>query len=432
MPAMRRRLFLQQTAFAATGVAARPFLAYLPQQKYKAVLIGSGWWGLNILREGIRTGEMSIAALCDVDQNQLTHARAEVDKWCNDQPKPYTDFRECLRQEKPDIVIVATPDHWHALPAIEALQSGAHVFLEKPIGHTVKEGTAIVKAARDAKRVCVVDFHRRYSPHNVSANQFLRDGKAGNIHHVQAFVHYNWGAAQKSPPATPPTGLDWDAYCGPAPLMPYYNGIHPRGFRQYMAFANGQIGDWGPHWFDQILWWTEETMPRRIFSTWKKGLRGGNADAPEEQTAVFEFENFTCTWEHSLHNPRPEGKGENVGVYFHGTEGTLHLGWQKGWTFYPNDPKKETIHQDPSLDKPDDQNIALVWRDMLACIKSGKTPHADVQHGKYATDMALLANISAKTGRALQWDPTRDAILGDKAAYKLLSRQYRGEWKYPR
>lgn len=426
-----RRIFLQQSALVTTGLLARPFITRLPQTKYKAVLIGSGWWGLNILREGLRTGELSIAALCDVDQNQLKRCREEVDRLCNDRPKFYTDYRECLRTEKPDIAIIATPDHWHALPAIEALRGGAHVFLEKPIGHTVKEGTAIVKAARDAGRVCIVDFHRRYSPHNVSAHQFLKDGKAGAIHNVKAFVHYNWGKGAREADAPVPEGLDWNAYCGPAPLQPYHAGIHPRGFRQYMAFANGQIGDWGPHWFDQILWWTEEKMPRRIYSSWKKDLRESRTDAPELQTAVFEFESFTCTWEHSMLNAGPERNTENVGVYFYGTEGTFHLGWQKGWTFFPSDTKKEIIHVDPSLDEPDQQNIALVWKDMLDCIRNKKIPHADVQHGKYATDMALLANISAQTGRAIQWDADKDAIIGDKAASQKLTRTYRAPWRYP-
>jgi len=426
-----RRIFLQQSTLAATSLLAGPLLSRTPTAKYKTVLIGSGWWGLNILREGLRTRAITVVGLCDADQNQLKKCRAEVDKLCNDRPKQYTDFRECLRQEQPDIAIIATPDHWHALPAIAALRGGAHVFLEKPIGHTVKEGTAILQAARATQKICIVDFHRRYAPHNVSANQFLRDGKVGKIHQVKAFVHYNWGEGTKEPDSTPPEGLDWDLYCGPAPLVPYHSGIHPRGFRQYAAFANGQIGDWGPHWFDQMLWWTEEKMPRRIYSTKKSGIRNSNADCPEEQLAVFEFEDFICTWEHSITNARPESRTENVGIYFYGTTGTLHLGWQKGWTFFPADNNKEIIQVAAQLDEPDQQNIALVWKDLLYCIANKKTPHADIEHGKYATDMALLANISADMGRSLHWDANADTILNDEAANKKLRRAYRAPWVYP-
>lgn len=426
-----RRTFLQQSTLAATGLWASPLLSRIPAAKYKAVLIGSGWWGLNILREGLRTGAITIAGLCDADQNQLKKSNEAVRQWCNDNPKQYTDFRECLRREQPDIAIIATPDHWHALPAIEALHTGAHVFLEKPIGHTVKEGTAILKAARDTQKICIVDFHRRYSPHNVSANQFLREGKAGKIQHVKAFVNYNWGTGKKEAPAPPPEGLDWDLYCGPAPLVTYRPGIHPRGFRQYAAFANGQIGDWGPHWFDQILWWTEEKMPHRIYSIKKSGIRDCNTDTPEDQMAVFEFENFICTWEHSLTNPRPEHQTENVGVYFHGTEGTLHLGWQKGWTFFPNDAKKSIIQVPAQLDEPDQQNIALVWKDFLHSIRHKILPQADIEHGKYATDMALLANISADLGRSIHWDADTDTIRNDAEAVQKLKRTYRSPWIYP-
>jgi predicted dehydrogenase len=434
---MKRRDFIQQTTLAGAGILGTPGLLpglmFNPKRaKYRTALIGSGWWGLNILREGIKTGEVQVVALCDVDQNQLSTCQAEVGKLCSDQPRIYRDFRECLAKEKPEIVINATPDHWHALIAIAAMQQGAHVYLEKPISHTVKEGLAIEKTARDTQKICIVGFHRRYSPHNVSGINFLKAGKAGKIHEVKAFVQYNYGPGKLEEPVAAPAGLDWDFWCGPAPLVDYHPSIHPRGFRQYMEFANGQIGDWGPHWFDQILWWTEEKFPKKIYSSQQSGLRTTRANAPELQTAVFEFEDFICTWQHSLTNAHPELKSENVGVYFYGTEGTFHLGWQQGWTFFPNDKKKEPIHEAPQLNKPDDQNIDLVWRDFLASIKSGQLPLADVARGRLATNMALLAVVSAKVGRSIDWDLAKDRAIGDKEANQLLARNYRGAWEYPK
>jgi predicted dehydrogenase len=428
---MNRRDFLHTSAFATAAVAAHPFIVAKRPAKYKTALIGSGWWGTNILREGIKTGQIQVVALCDVDQNQLKNCRTEVDKLCTDQPKTYTDYRECIAKEKPDIVINATPDHWHALIAIEALRNGAHVFLEKPISHTVKEGTAIEKAARDAQRICIVDFHRRYSPHNVSGQAFLKSGKVGVIKEVKAFVNYTWGKGKLENQVAPPEGLDWNLYCGPAPLVPYTEGMHPRGFRQYMGFANGQMGDWGPHWFDQILWWTEEKMPRKIYSSWKKGVRETRNDSPEYQTAVYEFEQFICTWEHSMLNRHAERSTENVGVYFYGTEGVFHMGWQSGWTFIPNDSKKETIKEAAQLNKPDDQNIDRVWRDFLASIESKKLPFADIERGRHATNMALLGNLSAQIGRSIEWDWQKDKIVNDKPANALLKRAYRKPWQYP-
>lgn len=426
-----RRSFIKQSVIGSLGLLAHPYIVSRQAAKYNTILIGTGWWGTNILREAIRSGTIKITALCDVDDAQLKKCQEEVNKLCDDRPKIYKDFRECIEKEKPQIVICATPDHWHALVAIAALNHGAHVFLEKPISHTVLEGAAILKAARNSKRICIVDFHRRYSPHNVSGMQFLKSGKVGDVKEVKAFVQYNYGPSKKEEQPPVPAGLDWNMWCGPAPLATFNVGMHPRGWRQYRNFANGQLGDWGPHWFNQILWWTEEKAPKSVYSTWTMGGRETWADTPTTQTVVYKFESFVCTWDHSIFNSHKEKRSENVGVYFYGTEGTFHMGWQQGWTFYPNDSNKEIIHQDPQLDKPDDQNIKLVWNDLIKSIQSGQLPAADIAHGRQATNMALLGMLSARLGRSIQWDDANNKIINDVEANKLLKRDYRGEWKYP-
>jgi hypothetical protein len=190
----------------------------------------------------------------DVDRRLLGRCAEEVAKWTSDVPKHYEDYREMLEREKPDIAIVGTPDHWHALQTIAAVKAGAHVYVEKPIGHTILEGRAMVNAARAAGRVVQVGTHRRVSPHNVSGRKFLREGKAGRIGMVRCFVLYGGdGPEQPRKNYEPPKELNWDLWCGPAPLRPYNGdpenpwrgGIHPRGFRQYLDYANGTLGDWG-------------------------------------------------------------------------------------------------------------------------------------------------------------------------------------------
>ena len=409
---MNRKDFIKHSSLGVMGMISHPYIIKKQTSKYNAVLIGSGWWGTNILREGIRTGELKITALCDVDEAQLKKCKEEVDKLCSDNPKLYKDFRECIEKEKPEIVINATPDHWHALIAIFALNHGAHVFLEKPISHTVLEGAAILKAARNNKRVCIVDFHRRYSPHNVSGIDFLRSGKAGKIKEVKAFVQYNWGPGKLEEQPTVPQGLDWDMYCGPAALTTYNPAMHPRGWRHYRNFANGQIGDWGPHWFDQILWWSEEKAPKSIFSSWTVGGRDTRSDTPTTQTAVYNFESFVLTWDHTVFNSHKEKKSENVGVYFHGTEGTFHMGWIQGWTFYPNNQNKDIIHEDAKLDQPDGQNIKLVWQDFLQCIKTNKLPHADIAAGR---DVYKRQSIVGTDGSGL--------AIKRQANYKRIGRR---------
>ncbi|MDQ4139367.1 MAG: gfo/Idh/MocA family oxidoreductase, partial [Bacteroidota bacterium] len=268
-------------------------------------------------------------------------------------------------------------------------------------------------------------------PHNVSGMEFLKSGKAGKIGMVRAFVHYGGGQGKVVPDSEAPKGLDWDMWCGPAPLRPYNAAIHPKGFRSFLDYANGQLGDWGIHWLDQILWWTEEKYPKKVFSTGGRAIRQDNTDAPDHQVATYEFEDFTVNWEHRLFAGNNAEKGENVGCYFYGTEGTFHMGWQKGWTFYPADSKKQVIHQDPQLNQPDDQNIKQLWADFLTSIKAKKRSVCDIEIGHRSTAMALLGMLSLKLGRSVVWDGEKEIIVNDPDANKLLSREYRGEWKYP-
>ena len=431
---MNRRDFIKNSAAASVAFSAwsLPLISVAGKTRpYRTALIGSGWWGMNILREAIAAGESKVVAMCDVDQNMLTAAAMEVEKLNGDKPKKYGDFRELLAKEKPEIVIVATPDHWHPLITIAAVQQGAHVYVEKPISHTINEGKAMVKAARANNRVVQVGTHRRVSPHNVSGMEFLKSGKAGKIGMVRAFVHYGGGPGQLTPDSEPPQGLNWDMWCGPAPLRPYNKTIHPKGFRQYLDYANGQLGDWGIHWLDQVLWWTEEKFPRKIFSTGGRAIRKDNTDAPDHQVATYEFEDFTVNWEHRLFAGNNAEKGENVGCYFYGTEGTFHMGWQQGWTFYPTDKNKPVLHEDAKLNKPDDQNIRQLWANFLQSIKNKQLPVCDIAIGQRSTNMALLGMLSYKLGRSIAWDGDKEIILNDPEANKLLSREYRGEWKYP-
>jgi predicted dehydrogenase len=346
----------------------------------------------------------------------------------------YGDFRELLTAQKPDIVIVATPDHWHPLIAIAAMQAGAHVYVEKPIGHTINEGKAMVRVARQTGKVCQVGTHRRVSPHNVSGMDFLKSGKAGKIGMVRAFVSYGGGAGQKTADTEPPKDLNWDMWCGPAPMQHYNTTIHPRGFRNYLNYANGTLGDWGIHWLDQILWWTEEKAPRKVYSTGGRAIRRDNTDAPDHQVATYEFEDFTAIWEHRQfagNNAEKTHPQQAVGCYFYGTEGTFHMGWVDGWTFYPTDSKKPTIHQDPQLDKPDDQNIMALWVDFLDAIRKNRLPVCDIETGHRSTNMALLGMLSMKLGRSVAWNGDTQTIANDPEANALLSRAYRGEWQYP-
>jgi len=429
--AITRREFVRASAAAGAVLAAPAVItAAKAAERYRTALVGSGWWGMNIFREALASGQCQAVALCDVDDNQLEPALAEVGKLTSDQPRRYKDFRLLLERERPEIVVVATPDHWHPLITIAAVKAGAHVYVEKPISHTINEGRAMVKAARESDRVVQVGTHRRVSPHNVSGMKFLKEGKAGKIGMVRAFVHYPGGPVAPTPDSEPPAGLDWDMWCGPAPLHPYDAKLHPKGFRMFLDYANGQLGDWGIHWMDQILWWTDEKAPKTIASTGGRFIKRDNTTAPDTQVASFAFDSFTAVWEHRFYAGNPAEK-HNVGCYFYGTEGTFHMGWQDGWTFYPSNGKKAPIHQDPELHKPDDQNIRELFANFLQCIKTGERPVSDIEIGHRSTSMSLLAMLSLKLGRSIAWDREKQLVVGDDAANQLLRREYRTPWIYP-
>jgi predicted dehydrogenase len=385
---------------------------------------------MNILRVGLQSGDSEVVALCDVDQGHLNGAADEIQSLTGTRPNRYTDYRELLHRERPEIVIVGSPDHWHALQTIDAIEAGAHVYVEKPIGHTIDEGKAMVKAARDHDRVVQVGLHRRASPHNRSAMEFLRSGRAGQIGMVRAFVHYPGGPGEVTPDSEPPAGLDWDMWCGPAPLRPFNSRMHPRGFRQFLDFANGQLGDWGVHWMDQILWWTDEKYPRTVYSRGARHIRRDNTDAPDTQIAVFEFESFTAEWEHRQYAGNNAEK-HSIGCYFYGTEGTFHLGWRDGWTFYPSSPNAQIIHEEPVLHEPDHHNIPELWADFIDSIQTGRRPICDIENGHRSTNMSLLGMLSYRLGRSVAWDGEREVVVGDDEANRLLSREYRAPWVYP-
>ena len=427
---MNRRRFIQATTLGAFAASAPRILLAQPEKTLRVALIGSGWWGMLILRTALQVGQIRVVALCDVDENQLNPAAEEIEKLTGYRPRRYRDFRDLLDREKPDIAIVATPDHWHPLITIAAVKSGAHVYCEKPISHTINEGRAMVRAARQAGRVVQVGLHRRVSPHNISGLAFLKSGAVGEIGMVRAFVHYPGGPGRPTPDAEPPKGLDWNMWCGPAPLRPFNPSIHPKGFRGYLDYANGQLGDWGVHWMDQILWWSEEKWPRKIYSTGARHIKRDSGDAPDTQIATFEFESFTATWEHRQYAGN-EAERANVGCYFYGTRGTFHMGWEDGWTFYPSDKSKPTIHEDARLNQPDGQNIRELWTDFLSCIASGKRPVCDIESGHRSTNMSLLGMLSLKLGRSVAWDGDKETIANDAPANALLRREYRGPWIYP-
>jgi predicted dehydrogenase len=436
---MNRRRFFHASASAALGAAAFPYIVRgASGRKFRTALIGSGWWGKNILKEAIASGRVKVVATCDADTNVAEVAAEQVGDLNGDAPKVYRDYRELLDKEKPELVIIATPDHWHALQTIAAVKAGAHVLVEKPTGHTVNESRAMLAAARASGRTVQVGLHRRIGPHHVEAMKFLKSGAVGKVGMVRLFAHGGGGPEKPAPNGPAPKSMDWNLWCGPAPVRPFNGRIHPGGWRNFLDYGNGQLGDWGVHWLDQVLWFNGERYPKRVFCSGGRPVRGEpvlndreqTSDSPDHQVATYEFDDFTCVWEHRRFADNNAEK-HKIGAYFYGENGTLHIGWRDGWTYYPAAKGGKIEHGDSQLQDPDGHNIALLWAEFMAALDAGRTPVSGIETAHKASVLPLLGMISWRVGRSIEWDGARELIVDDAEASTLLSRPYRQPWEYP-
>lgn len=434
-----RRKFLQSGAFAFASFPSLLIAARAP--RYSTALIGCGWWGNNILREAMAAGQSKVVGLCDVYRRPLQATADEVESASGDRPQWFEDYRAMLEKLRPQIVIIATPDHWHALPCIDALKSGAHVFVEKPTSHTIGESQAMLSAAKSEKdRVVQVGLHRRIGPHHVSGMQFLKSGNVGKIGMVRLFVNGGNSGIEKPSPNSPiPAGMNWNSWCGPAPFRPYNRKLISGGWRDFLDYANGTLGDWGVHWLDQVLWWTEEKYPKSVYSTGGRPILGMpisneiemTTDAPDSQVAIYEFESFTAIWEHKKYAANASER-HRIGAYFYGTKGVFHMGWRDGWTFYPKSSNQNIEHEKPDFsDIKDGSNLKQLWSDFLSAIEQKRKPVADIDRAHRSSILPMLGMLSYHIKRSIHWDGKHEQIIGDANANALLRRAYRKPWIYP-
>jgi predicted dehydrogenase len=444
---MHRRDFLKKSAAA---LAASPFVP-IPWQgtaRPKRVgLIGAGWYGKTDLLRLVQVAPVEVVSLCDVDRRMLADAAALVAtrQQSKKTPRTYSDYREMLKERDLDIVLVVPPDHWHALQMIEAVKSGADVWVQKPISVDVVEGQAMLAAARKYNKVVQVGMQRRSTPHLVTArDRVLREGRLGTIGLVEIYCYYHMRATQNPPDTNPPEYLDYEMWTGPAPMRPYNTLVHPRSWRAFMEYGNGIMGDMCVHMLDMVRWMLDLGMPNRISST--GGImvdKKSKANITDTQTATFHFDNLDVVWTHRTYGDAPDPKYP-WGATFYGDKGTLKASVM-GYDFVPSGTKETPIHEDVvyELDKyPEDRTekdlethvapaIRAHMKNFLECIESRQRPVADIEQGYMSTTACILANLSMRLGRSLQWDHAKGQVVGDDEANGLLRRPYRTPWVHP-
>lgn len=443
---MNRRTFLKAGAAGLALSALRSYADDLAAKKYRVGLIGCGWYGKCDLFRLIQVAPVEVVSLCDVDQHMLAEAADLVSKRQASKAKPRThgDYREMLKEKDLDIVLVGTPDHWHALNMIAAVEAGAHVYCQKPISVDVAEGQAMVAAARKHNKVVQVGTQRRSTPHLIEArDRIVKEGKLGTVGMVEVYCYYQMRANGNPPTEPVPDFLDYEMWCGPAPKRPYDGLPHRRWWRTFMEYGNGIMGDMCIHMLDMVRWMLELGWPKRIAST--GGIlvqKGGKSNIADTQAATFEFEKFPVVWQHRTYG-HPADPKYPWGATIYGDKGTLKLS-VNSYDFQPMGGGKP-LHGDAVFEQdkyPEDKtekdlelHTAAANRrhqqDFLRAIAAGTKPVADIEQAHISTASCIMANIAMKLGRTLEWDATKQQVVGDEEANRLLRRPYRGPWVHP-
>jgi len=447
-PTINRRRFLgtASASLAATTLRARAQDDAQPAKPFRVGLIGCGWYGKSDVLRLIQVAPVEVVKICDVDKNMLAGAadliaqRQESGK----RPRTYSDYKEMLAEKDLDIVLIGSPDHWHALQMIDAVKAGAHVYVQKPISVDVMEGEAMLAAARKYDRVVQVGTQRKSTPHLIEAKKnIIEAGLLGDIGHAEICCYYHMRANGDPPLEEVPDFLDYESWTGPAPLRPYDGIPHRRWWRTFREYGNGITGDMCVHMLDTVRWMLGLGWPQRIDSTGGIFVQtGGKSNISDTQTATFDYPDLSVVWQHRSWGSPPD-PDYPWALMLYGDKGTLKASVQR-YDFIPRGGGR-AIHKDCVYERekyPEDvseKDIELHaapatrghMLDFLEAIANKSRPVADIEEGHISTASCILANLSMDLKRPLAYDPVKREVSGDPEATRLLQRAYRDGYQRP-
>lgn len=448
---MNRRQLLRgsATAAAALGVNAASYRRVLgANETVRVGLVGCGSRGLSVARTMAALPGVSFVAVADVFEPHADAARA----WAGADARAYKDFRQVLERKDVDAVLVATPDHWHAIPTVLACQADKDVFVEKPLAHNIKEGRAMVNAARRFKRVVQTGTQHRAAPHYREVQEIVQSGKLGEVRFVRVWNYANWfpTGIGREPDGPAPPGLDWDFYLGPAPKVPFNPARFLRTFRLFWDYAGGWMTDFGTHRLDTVQQIMGVEAPLTVSAVGQRFSLRDAGEMPDILQVSYQYAGFVMSYEtcnlnaHGVGGRTPGVKYYNArsafdrphGEAFYGTNGTLfsdRIGYEIFPEAEPTPPFKRA--EPPKSFRMERKVVAatdrtdLLCKDFVDCVRSRKTPVADVEIGHRSTTVAHLGNIAYRTGRKLVWDARAEEIKERvPEATRLLGRPARAPW----
>lgn len=430
-----RRTFHKATAATAIGWMANRAPAASARvvganDRVRLAFIGVANRGGQLIDGFSAHSDMEIVALCDVNQRTLAQAKEKV----GGRVDTYEDFRRIIDRKDIDGVVIATPDHWHAIQTVSACQAGKDVYVEKPLCVTVHEGRRMVQAARENDRVVQVGTHRRSSSMYAALAKRVQAGDFGKVCVSRAYRLSNMyptgiGHAE---PKSPPPELNWDLWLGPRPERPYQENIAPYKFRWWQLYSS-QMANWGVHYLDAIRWCTGELAPASICAMGGKFAVDDDRTIPDTMEVTFQFASGRLAvfgqYETSGNPMMPRGE-----IEFRGTKASVYVdtrGYEvvpeRGGQFQDRAPRAKA--EEVEAGDGNANLTALHARNFLDCVRSRKRPNADVEIGHRSTTFSLLANISLALGQRLEWDADKEQFIGNEQANSMLHYEYRKPWK---
>lgn len=387
-------------------------------------LIGCGWYGMVDVQAAFKAGAVDIVAVCDVDSEHLRLAADEVAKLQGRPPLTFKHYDDLLQVEGLDAVIIATPPQWHALPFIAAVKRNLDVYCEKPLAYDVRECRSMQNAARASGRIVQVGFQRRQSPAFQAVRDYLREGKAGRLICAEAAIHYTAGVKDPSP-QTPPASLDWDLWCGPAPLIPYSQQVGHKNWRLEQTTGHGHLVDWGIHLIDAARMILGAAAPRTVSAAGGLYALKGKITTPDVLTAHFDFAACPLTWRHRIWGAAEHAPEVANGLFFYGDQQTVFV-TDNRWVVIPKGKNAERQEHTVKADTG-----VLHMAEFLNAVRTRQAPGCSIEEGANSTVAVKLAMIAYETGRRVDWDAAAESVGANPEAAARLLRVYRTPWKHP-
>jgi len=414
-----RRTFLGMAGMAGAAALTGRSAVAAPSEKVRLAVIGLSTRGTDLTKSIVKQKDAEIVAVCDIDDAKFAKALGVIQAAKHKEPRKEKDYRKLLEDKSIDAIVVATPDHWHALLAVLGCQAGKDVYVEKPVSHNIVEGRRIVEAARKYNRIVQAGTQRRSMEHIKDAVEYIKGGALGKVGMSRAWIHQIRKPIGHGTPGPVPEGVDYAMWQGPAPDRPFMANRFHYNWHWFWNWGTGELGNNGIHGVDVARWGLGVDAPIRVSSGGGKYVFDDDQEVPDTQIVTWEFPESCIVWEHRMWS-KHGNDGAGFGIAFFGEKGTLIID-DKGWR----------VEDGQEAGGKPKGNVDTHVANFLSCVKTREKPNAEIEIGHVSTRLCHLGNIAHRVGRKLTFDAASESFVNDPEANKLLGREYSSRIEMP-